>query len=39
MVFVIEEKPHATFRRDGNDLVMTAVGLVLGAWLVRGLRG
>lgn len=24
MVFVVEERPHPTFRRDGNDLVMTA---------------
>jgi fructose-1,6-bisphosphatase/sedoheptulose 1,7-bisphosphatase-like protein len=26
MAFVVDEKPHDTFRRDGNDLVMTAVG-------------
>ena len=25
MVFVIDEKPHGTFRRDGNDLIMTTV--------------
>jgi hypothetical protein len=25
MAFVVDEKPHETFRRDGNDLVMTAV--------------
>ena len=24
IVFVVEERPHETFRRDGNDLVMTA---------------
>lgn len=32
MVFVVDEKPHATFRRDGNDLVMTAVSR---AWAPR----
>ena len=32
MVFVVEEKPHSLFRRDGNDLIMTVVRGQDGCW-------
>lgn len=40
LVFVVRQKPHAVFTRDGDDLVATlrisirwARGAALGAWL------
>ena len=35
VIFVIEEKPHALYKRDGNDLVVNQEITLLEASLVR----
>lgn len=38
LIFVVDEKPHALFKRDGNDLVVTQKILLLDALIGKTLN-